>query len=166
MRKALCQTFPKLILALVLVFIVGSRPTLGNDASEAFSKAAEQTDIRTAGSPAFELDAKLNFIAGDGKSYPASYKLVWLSASKWREEISFTGYNRIRIGGEERYWQQRSPDFDVLPIRELEDSLSSASRLRAVKSPGKLKSRKESGEVFECSEASGPDATEFCFDPV
>ncbi len=66
------------------------------------AKAAEQTDIRAAGGPAFELDAKLNFISGDGKSYPAIYKLVWLTASKWREEISFAGYGRIRIGGERK----------------------------------------------------------------
>jgi TonB family protein len=169
MTKALRRTFPRLILALVLVCIVTSWPSLAgeaDDAAAAFAKAAEQTDIRASGSSAFELDAKLNFIAGDGKPFAGSYKLVWISASQWREEIIFNGYKRIRIGGENRYWQQRSPDFELLQIHELADSLSFATRLQAVKSPGKLKSRMESGEALECSEANSPVTTEFCFDPT
>lgn len=169
MEKGLWHTILKVVLALLLVCAFCPRPARGdkaNGAAPLFLKAADQTEIRSPGSPPFELDAKVNFLGGDGKPHPGSYKLVWLSPSEWREEVSFNGYSRIRVGGEGRYWQQRSPDFELVQIHQLTDSLDFASRLRAAKSPGKLKSRKESGEVLDCSQTSKPVPTEFCFNPT
>jgi TonB family protein len=160
---------PGVVVALVLVCAFGLRPARADEANAAgplFLKVADQTEIRSPGSPPFELDAKVNFFAGDGNPHPGSYKLVWLSPSEWREEISFTGYSRIRVGGEGRYWQLRSPEFELVQIHQLTDSLNFASRLRAAKSPGKLKSRKEFGEELHCSQTSNPWPREFCFNPT
>jgi hypothetical protein len=169
MTKALWWTFPRWVVALALACIICSATTRAgeaDDAATAFSKAAEQSDIRAPGSPAFELTAKVSFFGGDGKSYPGTYKLLWMSPNQWREELSFNGYSRIIVGGEGRYWQQRSPDFDLLQIMKLTEAIEFPSRLRGAKMPGKLKSRKESGRTLECSQANTPNTEEYCFDPA
>lgn len=169
MNSSLQQVIRIALVALTLVCAFDSDPAYADDSKDAapvFLKAAEQSDIRTPGSPPFELDAKVNFVAGDLKPHAGTYKLLWLSPSKWREEISFDAYSRVRVGGEDRYWQQRSPAFELLQIHELTDAIGFGSRLRAAKSTGKLKSRKESGATLECSQVSDPVVEEFCFDPA
>jgi len=118
------------------------------DSSQEFSKAADLTDIRSPASPPFELDAKLNVYGGNGAATPGSYKLIWLSPDEWREELTYGGYTRVRVGGKDEYWQQRSIDYESLQIHELSLAIDFASSLRNEKSPGKLRSRKESGAGF------------------
>lgn len=134
------------------------------NASEEFLKAAELTDIRSPGSAPFELDATVDIRGNNGKSIPGSYKLTWVSPTEWREELSFSGYSRVRVGGQEKYWQQRSLDYEPLQISELDDALDFVSSLRHEQSPGKLKSRKNSGTLLGCSEGSNPGKREYCFD--
>jgi TonB family protein len=134
------------------------------DSSQEFIKAAELTDIRSPDGPPFELDAKVEIRGNDSNFIPGKYKLTWVSLSEWREELSFSGYSRIRVGGHERYWQQRSLGYEPLQITELDEALDFVSSLRDEKSPGKLKSRKESGMLLDCAEGGGPRKREYCFD--
>jgi TonB family protein len=135
------------------------------DAAQEFQTAAEMTDIRAPGSPPFELDAKVDIWGNDSKPIPGSYRLVWVSPSEWREELSFSGYSRVRVGGKDKFWQQRSLDYEPLQISELSNALGFAASLRAEKSPGKLKTRKDSGMVLDCAQSgSGFGNREYCFD--
>jgi TonB family protein len=135
------------------------------DSAQEFVKASDLTDIRSPGSQPFELDAKVDIWGVSGKLIPGSYKLVWVSPSEWREELSFSGYSRVRVGGNERYWQQRSLDYEPMQINELSEAIDFASALRGEKTPGKLKSRKESEVVLDCVESANGLRREYCFDP-
>jgi TonB family protein len=134
------------------------------DSTQLFLKAADLTDIRSPDSPPFELDAKVEIWGFDGKPIPGGYSLVWVSPSQWREELSFSGYSRTRVGGEERYWQQRSLDYEPTQISELSEAVDFTSSLRGAKSPGKLKSRRESGAAFDCTHSGNDLNEEYCFE--
>ncbi|MGO9588589.1 MAG: TonB family protein [Candidatus Acidiferrales bacterium] len=136
------------------------------DSSQEFLKAIQLTDIRSPGSPPFELDAKVRIYGGDGDATPGTFKLIWVSPSEWREELSYNAYTRVRIGGKDEYWQQRSPNYEPLQVTELAQAIDFVSSLRDEKSPGKLKSRKESGVTLDCAEGSGRPRNEYCFDPA
>ncbi|MDE3169547.1 MAG: TonB family protein, partial [Acidobacteriota bacterium] len=135
-----------------------------SDSTKEFLRAAESTDIRAPGSPPFELDAKVDISGNNGKLISGTYKLVWVSPSQWREVLTFPGYSRLRVGGEERYWQTRTIDYEPLQITELSAALDFASSLRNEKPPWKLKTRKESGQVVDCAEnGEGFNKKEYCF---
>jgi TonB family protein len=134
-----------------------------DDSAQTFRKAAELMDIRSPESTPFELDANVQIRGSEGKSIPGSYKLTWVSPSEWREELSFYGYARVRVGGQERYWQQRSSDFEPLQNIELSEALDFVSSLRDEKSPGKFKTRKVSGTALDCAEGGSPRKREYCF---
>ena len=135
------------------------------DAAQLFQKAADLTDIRSAGSASFQLDAKVQMWGFDGKPISGSYSLVWVSINRWREVLLFSGYSRIRVGGDGKYWQQRSLDYEPIQLSELSDSVDFASSLRAAKPSGELKSRQESGRTFECAHIAKDSTDEYCFDP-
>jgi TonB family protein len=145
----------------VITMVSYARDT--DDSARTFRKAAELTDIRSPDSTPFELDANVEIRGNEGKFIPGSYKLIWVSPSEWREELSFRGYARVRVGGEERYWQQRSSDFEPLQNFELSEALDFVSSLRDEKSPGKFKTRKVSGTVLDCAEGGSPRKREYCF---
>jgi len=155
------------IAAAICFFAVNTTQAADNkDSSQEFLKAADLTDIRSPGSPAFELDAKVNIYAGNGTAVPGSYKLIWLSPSEWREELTYSGYTRVRVGGEDKYWQQRSPDYESLQITELSLAIDFSSSLRGEQSPGKLKSRKHFGVTLGCAAGNGLPHREYCFSPT
>ena len=77
----------------------GRRTRAGDkkDSSEEFLKAIQLTDIRSPGSPPFELDAKVRIYGGDGNAIPGDFKLIWVSPNEWREELTYSGYTRVRV---------------------------------------------------------------------
>jgi TonB family protein len=154
------------VAAVCLLAVSAIRAADNKDSSQEFQKAADLTDIRSPGSPPFELDAKVNVYAGNKVATPGNYKLIWVSPSQWREELTYPGYTRVRVGGTDEYWQQRSVSYESLQITELSSAIDFASDLRDEQSPGKLKPRKQSGDTLACAAASGRPTKDYCFDPA
>jgi TonB family protein len=132
-------------------------------------KAADSEDLRSPGSPPFQLDANLLLTDGVGKKFPGTYRLLWSSPDQWREEIHLGPYTRIRVGAPGKYWQQRSTEFDLPHIFELSNMVDYTSLLRReAQSPnGKMKNRSNHGVKWDCVELQArkglPDK-EICLD--
>ncbi|HEX4001795.1 MAG TPA: hypothetical protein VHX36_04055 [Candidatus Acidoferrales bacterium] len=58
-------------------------------------------DIRSPGSPPFELNAMVIIYDAKGDPVPGSYKLIWVSPSEWREELSYQGNHPLIVGGKD-----------------------------------------------------------------
>jgi TonB family protein len=141
------------------------------DYATLLQKAADAEDLRSPGSPPFQLNANLLFTDPYGKKVPGTYVLLWLSPDQWREEIHIDSYIRIRFGGPGKYWQQRSIDFELPHVFELTHMLDIASILRreALFPKGKLKTKTDHGVKLDCVELPGssdlPDK-EICLDDL
>lgn len=93
-------------------------------AAALFAKALAVTDLRTPGSPPFEMRGTINeHQRGDKKDVTGTYLLKWASPEKWREEIHFSDYTRVRVGGKDQYLQSRSTTYEVQPVLELDQAL-------------------------------------------
>lgn len=158
-----------------LLFSVATNLPAKSDAGEAsdlLQKAADLSDLRASGGQPFELSADIEIPAARGQPFRGSYRLLWLSESKWREEITLPGYTRIRVGGAGRYWQKRSTDFEVFTIYQLSETLDFVSHLRSriqQVSP-KVKRERDHEQQLQCvvheiDREHLPDKKEeFCFD--
>lgn len=143
----------------------GARQT---DAPGLFLKAAELSDVRAPGRSPFQLSAHVQILGKGGKPQAGTYLLVWASQNQWHEEIKLPGYQRVRFGGPEKYWQVRSTDYEPSAIRRLDEMLAFVAELRhrAKQRHGKIKPVKRNGMVVNCVEPAPMTGTaaEFCFD--
>lgn len=137
--------------------------------SEQFAKAADETDLKSQANRPFEMEAEVE-VFGVKQSSHGNYRLLWASPNKWREDIVFNGYRRTRIGGDGKYWQERSIDYELIPIRQLDEALDFNSRLRSsvVKVTGKMKTEKtKDTTTVSCAVLKERyEDEDFCFDPT
>lgn len=142
-----------------------------------FQKALAVSDIRAPGSPPFELQGTIDVREASGaKLTSGTYLLKWAAPDKWREEIHFPSYFRIRIGSKDGYFQSRNISYEVGPVGDLSKTLgylrelhvwarqSSIADLQKVN----IHQRKVSGVKADCvtllrkkDDDYGP---EYCFD--
>jgi hypothetical protein len=69
------------------------------------SKARSQEEIWVQGMPPMLMRAELQAFDAKGVPVHGDYSLDWVSPSKWREEIRFRKYERLRVGDAKGYWQ-------------------------------------------------------------
>lgn len=147
-------------------------------ATALFARALAVSDIRAPGSPPFEMRGTIN-IKGD-KHKPdisGTYLMKWVSPDKWREEIHFANYTRIRVGGKNQYWQSRTTSYEVQPLLQLGQGLDFLKELHVWSNPtdiatlgnARLHQGKVQGTRLDCvtlvrkGQNYGLDD---CFDPV
>ncbi|MGB6876610.1 MAG: energy transducer TonB [Candidatus Acidiferrales bacterium] len=142
-----------------------------------FAKALAVSDLRASGSPPFEMRATITVKQRFGKPSIGSYLLEWSSPDKWREEIQFANYIRIRVGGNDQYWQSRTTPYEAQPVLELDRGLDFLKSMHVWSKPEaiadlntvKLHQEKVEGTKSDCVTLIlkqlnyGPD---YCFDPV
>jgi hypothetical protein len=96
---------------LCLLVLAGTFQTALAQDSEALAllkRAASQSNIRIADHAPFRLEARVRLL---DDSIDADYVLVWVSAGKWREEITVGPDYSIRIGDGNRVWtDDEGPD--------------------------------------------------------
>jgi len=96
------------------------------------------------------------------------YSLDWVSPSKWREEIRFGKYERLRVRDAYGYWQTSGLSYQPEIIFHLDTMLriKDAFRVRSKQSLGKVKNRGKAGLRQKCTEVKWRTATEriMCFD--
>ncbi|HEV2490192.1 MAG TPA: energy transducer TonB [Candidatus Acidoferrales bacterium] len=141
-----------------------------------FQKALAVSNIRAPGSPPFELRGTI-LVHGVGKEDASgTYLLKWATPDRWREEIHFPNYFRIRVGGKDEYFQSRSIPYEVVPVYDLSAALDFLKELHfwakesSIADRQKIKThqRKVGRVKADCvtllrkkDDAYGP---EFCFD--
>jgi TonB family protein len=103
-----------------------------------------------------------------GKATPGQYFVDWLSASRWREEIQFANYKRLRVHDANGYWQQSTLNFQPEVIFQLETLLNFKTVLKVSEKQilGKVKSHDKDGVRQNCTEVKWSTGTErtLCFD--
>lgn len=134
------------------------------------TRAADLSDIRAPGSPAFTLRGHVFRADSNAGGSAGTYRLDWNSADQWREEIDLPGYHRLRIGGANRYWEQSSNYPPPLAATFLDELLDFPLRLRpgADSRLGQVEERtSRRGIKIDCvteSSIGTHQASEFCFD--
>jgi len=128
-------------------------------------------NIQQANTRPFKLHGEIRILTVKEEMAKAAFDLVWNSPSQWREQLQLLGYSRLRLGGEHKYWLQRSAPFEILRVDQLDHLLdfSSKSRVGSHEKIGKMQNKKENGIVRTCvdlNRTSGTGKRSLCFDPA
>lgn len=108
-------------------------------ATALFAKALAVTDLRAPGSPPFELRSTITTHQHAHKDATGTYLLKWASPEKWREEIRFPDYTRVRVGGKDQYWQSRTTPYEGLLVLDLDQALDFLRELHVWARPEAMK---------------------------
>jgi hypothetical protein len=132
---------------------------------EILEQARSRSDIREL--PSFTMKATVK-IENQGKLLEGKYALLWNGPDQWREEISFPGFDEIRIGGSGTVALKRNLDFLPLRIHQLELAFGygrGGLTLRADEGIKQVRTRKVSGIEAKCAEITEKvNAREICVD--
>jgi hypothetical protein len=133
------------------------------------TRASNVTDIQRAGMPPFKLRARVRVLGGKDQPYDGTFELLWLSAMQWREQLLLPGFSRVRVGGKDKIWVQRSIHYEIAQSEQLDHPIAISSKLRVGphEKLGKQEKKKESGVVQDCVEidrSPGDSKRLLCFD--
>jgi len=132
---------------------------------EILKQARSRSDIREL--PCFTMRATVK-IENQGKLLEGEYALLWNGPDQWREEISFPGFDEIRIGGSGKVALKRNLDFVPLRVHQLELALGygrGGLTLRPDEGIKQVRTRKVSGMEARCAEITGKlNARQICVD--
>ena len=103
------------------------------------SRARSQEQTWTDGTPPMLMQAELQVFDAKGSPVHGDYTLDWVSPSKWREEIRFGQYQRLRVGDAKGYWQTTGLSYQPQIIFQLDTllHLKNALKVRSKQSLGK-----------------------------
>lgn len=136
-----------------------------HEGQEILEQARSRSDIREL--PSFTMRAKVK-IENQDKLLEGEYALLWNGPNQWREEISFPGFDQIRIGGSGTVALKRDLDFVPLRVYQLELALGYGREhliLRPDEGIKQVRTRKLSGIEAKCAEITGKvNAREICVD--
>lgn len=162
------------ILVLMFTYLIVSSPAWpakkgeSVDPESLIAKARSAEILWTEGTPKLALRAELQVANGQGGSATAQYVLAWASPSKWREEIKFLDYDRLRIGSGKGYWQTSNLNYEPEVIFELDEMLHIRDLidLSSGETLGKVKRRKNHGVAEDCADVKNKFGTArtLCFD--
>jgi TonB family protein len=161
-----------IILVIALVFV--ANPVWSGDKEEPaspealISRARSQEEIWVEGTPPMLMRAELQVFDAKGTPVHGDYSLDWVSPSKWREEIRFGKYERLRVGDAKGYWQTTGLSYQPQIIFQLDTllHLKDAFKVRSKQNLGKVKDRGKGGLRQKCTEVKWPKTVErnMCFD--
>jgi TonB family protein len=107
-------------------------------------------------------------IENQGKLLKGEYALLWNGPNQWREEISFPGFDEIRIGGSGMVALKRNLDFLPLRVNQLQLVLGygrAGLTLRPDEGIKQARTRKVNGIEARCAEIKSKlSAREICVD--
>ena len=134
------------------------------------NRVRETFDINAAGAPAFLLQAHVVAAPMErGKSqFDGTYTLTWASPERWKEEVAFPGYRRVRVASQGKLWT--ASDLPFLPVRVYElgqlFDLRSQWTLQPGESPDLQKAKMRRGVRTQCVkiEADSDPGREVCAD--
>jgi len=135
------------------------------EGQEIIERALSRSDIRELSS--ITMKANVN-IANQGKLLAGQYVFLWNGPNQWREEISFPGFNEIRIGGPGTVAIKRNFDFEPQRVFQLRRVLGYGRgdlTLRPDEVIKQVRTRKVNGVEARCVEITREiGKREFCAD--
>jgi len=132
------------------------------------SRARLLEDIWAEGTRSMLMRADVQILDAKGSLGHAGYTFEWISPSRWREEILFGNYTRVRVRDANGYWQKSGLSYQPEIIFHL-DALIHVKNLLRVGSKqtlGKVKNRRKDGVREQCTDVKWSSQTErtLCFD--
>jgi TonB family protein len=135
---------------------------------ELISRARSQEEIWAQGTPPMSMRAELQVFDAKGTPVHGDYSFDWVAPSKWREEIRFGKYERLRVRDAKGYWQMSGLSYQPEIIFQLDTllHLKDAFRVGTKQSLGKVKNRGKAGLRQNCTEVKWTTRTEriMCFE--
>jgi protein TonB len=135
---------------------------------EALVERARQIEMLSGeGLQPFSMQAELELANSKGSSVKGDYSLDWESASRWREDIRFSDYERLRVGVADGYWQKSGLEYQPAPIFVLDAVLQvkDVLKIRSTEKLTKVKQREKNGLKMNCTDVKGGhDNRTLCFD--
>lgn len=132
------------------------------------SQARKLHEVWAAGTPPVMMRAEIRVFDGKGGVTPGQYIVNWISPVRWREELRFVNYERVRVHDAKGYWQKSGLDFRPEIIFQLDRVLNSESKLKIgpKQNLGKVKSRDKDGVRQSCTEEKSAKVIDriLCFD--
>ena len=167
MPKKNCRFF-----LFAFVLLAGGVPSSSKE--DATSPAALITQARkleelwTDGTSPLVMRAEIQVLASKGVMTSGQYSVNWVSPIRWREEIQFADYERLRVHDAKGYWQKSGLKFQPEAIFQLDTllDLKTVLKLGPKQLLGKVKSHDKDGVQQRCAEvmwATGTDRI-LCFD--
>jgi TonB family protein len=159
-----------LVLALFAALTSGAF-CLGEDKASAESLLAQARklhDVWTEGTPAVKVRTEIKILYADGKTAPGYYVITWISPLRWRDELEFSNYKRVRVHNSKGYWQQSTLGYTPEIVFELDSVLDFIPilKIQPKESLGELKTRDKDGIRQKCTEVKRAKETDrvLCFD--
>src|ERR1700722_3813826 len=131
------------------------------------TQARKLNEVWAAGTPPVVMRAEIQVINAKGGLTPGQYIVNWLSPAKWREELRFPNYERVRVHDAKGYWQKSGLNFQPLIIRQLDSFLDFKElKIRAKEGLGRVKNREKDGVRQRCAEVKSNTEIQrtLCFD--
>jgi len=152
-----------LVVLLLTSLLLASDKT--REGQEIIEQARSKSDIREL--PSFTMKANLK-IENQGKLLLGQYALLWNGPNQWREEISFPGFDEIRIGASGTVALKRNLDFVPLRVYQLQRAIRYGQEgltLRPDEQIKQVRTRKVNGIEARCAEiGSKVNVREICVD--
>ena len=148
------------------VFCLGKEDTVSPESL--LAQARKLQDVWSDGTPAVKVRTEIEILDAKGKTTPGQYVVIWISPSRWREELEIANYKRLRVHDSKGYWQQSTLSFRPEVIFQLDSilDLKTVLKIGAKQALGKVKTRDKDGVRQKCTEVKWTTGTErvLCFD--
>jgi TonB family protein len=118
------------------------------------TQASKLHEVWTAGTPPVVMRAEIQALNAKGALTPGEYIVNWVSPIRWREELRFVNYERLRVHDAKGYWQKSGLNFQPQTIFQIDTVLNSKTVLKigAKQDLGKVKSHDQDGVRQKCTE--------------
>ena len=117
-----------------------------------FEKARNMANLKVTGTDGYQLLGDVRIWMKKDAPTRGKYSFMWTPEGKWREEIIFNGYKRLRIGDGKQFWQVRLPEIENSSIFYLDWLLKVGSGLKVEEADKlkKIRSEKIEGIDADC----------------
>jgi TonB family protein len=152
----------------LLTSVVSSASTEDSINPETLTAQARKLhEVWTSGTPPIVMRAEIQVLSAKGALTPGGYLVNWVSPLRWKEELRFVNYERVRVHGAKGYWQKSAVKFEPEAIFQLDALLNSKSvlKIRTDETLGKVKTRDNEGVRQRCTEVKRKTETDriLCF---
>lgn len=136
-------------------------------AEAALARALQTENVWIDGALPMHLRGEIGIANGKGGMAQGTYTFDFVSPNKNREEIHFANYERVRVRGENGYWQVSSLNYQPEVVFQLDTLLGLRTMLTIGSKQvlSKLKNRRKDGIDEQCSEVKWTTGIErvLCF---
>jgi TonB family protein len=165
------MNYKSMVLIFACLFLGNSLYAAKEDAASPeslISRARLLGEIWTDGMSPMLMRADVQVPDAKGSLGHGGYTFEWVSPSRWREEILFGNYARVRVRDANGYWQKSGLSYQPEIMFQLDALLRVRNLLRVGPKQrlGKVKNRRKDGLREQCTEVKWTSGTDriLCFD--